>query len=596
METTFKKVNINMINENDFDSLRCSKCLLIPFIKIIFENDKIFIETKCENSHLNKIDINNYLNTINLNKFKCYNCNKGQIDLYYWEEEKKFYCNQCKNYIPDKCFSKNKFDSKCKIDLNDYFQFCEKCFKNQCIYCNCEHDNKEKSKYEIISNNEIEEIKKNLEKGKNMINEIEIMGKKLYEDFLKEFQNNIIEFKEKNKNIILLCSKILDCYISHFTNKNINFQIIQNVKNILKFKDFKQISFQDFINLKNYLIIDINNNNIFGDNKINLETLFNKKNFSQNLFNNISYENNIYKLNQINFSEKNLYKIQLNKKNNEEKKTLKLEKQNNENEINTDSKKKNDMIIKINESFSSETESNGNETNIKMIFIESKIPLIIKMNTNSLFNKSNNERLKTISSEICSLGKKLIITKSILNEIFKEYPPLNKEKNKKKDIKIVFNKQNEKEGTIYSGEINILTEEKEGRGILIYKNGDYKIGYFHKNKQIDKGIQYHLQEESWYEGEFINNNQDGYGELFWDDNEYYFGQFKNSELSFGSYYYSNGTIYKGPFIDGKKNGIGEYFDPVENCLKKNILFENDEIVKIKKKYIKKKLVKKNFFQ
>ena len=59
MESSFKKLNINMINENDFDSFRCPECLLIPFIKIIF------IETKCENSHLNKIDINNYLNTIN---------------------------------------------------------------------------------------------------------------------------------------------------------------------------------------------------------------------------------------------------------------------------------------------------------------------------------------------------------------------------------------------------------------------------------------------------------------------------------------------------------------------------------------------------
>ena len=93
------------------------------------------------------------------------------------------------------------------------------------------------------------------------------MAKNLYSNFLKEFENNINEFKEKNRKIILLCSKILDCYIHHMTNKNINFQLIQNVRNILNFKDFsKKLSFQDFINLKNYLIIEINNNNIIQDN------------------------------------------------------------------------------------------------------------------------------------------------------------------------------------------------------------------------------------------------------------------------------------------------------------------------------------------
>ena len=612
MESSFKKLNINMINENDFDSFRCPECLLIPFIKIIFENDKIFIETKCENSHLNKIDINNYLNTINSKSIKCYFCNKKKDDLYYWQEEKKFYCTFCKNNIPDKCISKNKFDSKCKIDLNDYFQFCEKCFKNQCIYCTCKHENNDKSRYELISNKEIENIKKNLEKGKDLINEIEIMAKNLYSNFLKEFENNINEFKEKNRKIILLCSKILDCYIHHMTNKNINFQLIQNVKNILNFKDFsKQLSFQDFINLKNYLIIEINNNNIIQDNDINFENIlikstshFKNKNFNTNLLTSISHDNNSQNSNQINFSGNNSYnkqkiiscKIQSNinsKNGNEDKKKFQSEKKNEQrNEINTDSKNKNDLIIAINETFSSETESNENETqNLKIIFIESKIPLIIKINTNSLVKKNQNEKLKKISSEICSLEKKITITKSILNEIFNEYPPINFQKDKQKNISIVYNKKYENDEAIYSGEINNLTQQKEGRGILIYKNGDYRIGYFHKDKQINKGIQYHLQEESWYEGEFKNHNQDGYGELFWDDNEYFFGEFKNSELSFGNYYYSNGIIYKGPFVNGKKNGIGEYFDPVKNCVEKNILFKNDEVVKFKKKFLKKKFFK-----
>ena len=613
MDSSFSNLNKNMINENDCDSFRCSQCSLIPFIKLIFENDKIFIETKCENLHLNKIDINNYLNITNSNSIKCYFCNKKKVDLYYWQEENKFYCNLCKHYIQDKCMSKSKFDSKCKVDLNDYCQFCKKCFKNQCIYCTCIHDNNDKTRYEIITNKEIENIRMNLEKAKDIINEIQNKGRNLYNNILKEFDTNIIEFKEKNEKIIELCSKILDCYVNHMINKNINFQIIQNVKNIIKFKDLnKQLSFQDFINLKNYLIIDTNNNNRIQDNKLNIENIliksnsqFKNVNFNTNLLTNISHDNSIHNSNQINFSLNNSYnkpkiiasKIQINKNSKnfiEDKNQSHLEKQNNQNEINTDSKNKSDLIIAINETFSSETESNENETqNLKIIFIESKIPLILKINTNSLFKKNQNEKLKKISSEICSLEKRITITSSILNEIFIEYPPLNFQKDKKKNISIVYNKKYEKDESIYSGEINNLTQQKEGRGILIYKNGDYRIGYFHKDKQINKGIQYHLQEESWYEGEFKNNNQEGYGELFWDDNEYFFGQFKNSELSFGNYYYCDGSIYKGPFVDGKKNGIAEYFNPVKNCLEKDIYFKNDEIVKPKKKkkFLKKKYIK-----
>ena len=61
----------------------------------------------------------------------------------------------------------------------------------------------------------------------------------------------------------------------------------------------------------------------------------------------------------------------INSKNgNEDKKNFKSEKKNKQrNEINTDSKNKNDLIIAINETFSSETESNENETqNLKIIF------------------------------------------------------------------------------------------------------------------------------------------------------------------------------------------------------------------------------------
>ena len=92
MESSFEiqKSIIPKLYESE-SLFRCSECLFIPFIKIIFENGKIYIETECENSHLNKIEINNYLKTINSYNIKCYSYKKNNIELNYWSEENKFF-------------------------------------------------------------------------------------------------------------------------------------------------------------------------------------------------------------------------------------------------------------------------------------------------------------------------------------------------------------------------------------------------------------------------------------------------------------------------------------------------------------------------
>ena len=176
MESSFKiqKSIIPKLYESE-SLFRCSECLFIPFIKIIFENGKIYIKTKCENSHFNKIEINNYLKTINSYNIKCYSCQKNNIELNYWPEENKFFCNNCKNKINEKCINSNKFDSKCKKDFKDYSEFCEKCFQNQCIYCFCSHNINDKIKCNpnIININEINKMKETLINGKRFIDEIE---------------------------------------------------------------------------------------------------------------------------------------------------------------------------------------------------------------------------------------------------------------------------------------------------------------------------------------------------------------------------------------------------------------------------------------
>ena len=124
-------------------------------------------------------------------------------------------------------------------------------------------------------------MKENLINGKRFIDEIESKAKNIYEKCLQTLNNGIKIFRENNQSLIYLYEKILDCYIYHKENKNLNYQIIENVKNILKFKDFqKKPSIHEFFDLSNYLILD---NIKFSNNKKENENQISKKNIIDSL-------------------------------------------------------------------------------------------------------------------------------------------------------------------------------------------------------------------------------------------------------------------------------------------------------------------------
>ena len=54
-----------------------------------------------------------------------------------------------------------------------------------------------------------------------------------------------------------------------------------------------------------------------------------------------------------------------------------------------------------------------------------------------------------------------------------------------------------------------------------------------------------------FEGDYINDKTEGNGKDYYEDGEYYIGQFKNGySHGKGIYYYANGNIkYEGNFID-----------------------------------------------
>ena len=96
--------------------MRCPDCILIPSIKMKFENNEI--EYKCENKHKNTLPYDKFVNEskkYSLNNIKCLNCNNNKSDN---DNNTYSYCFKCKNFICSKCLNEH---TKIKI-MNYIFQ------------------------------------------------------------------------------------------------------------------------------------------------------------------------------------------------------------------------------------------------------------------------------------------------------------------------------------------------------------------------------------------------------------------------------------------------------------------------------------------
>lgn len=125
-------------------------------------------------------------------------------------------------------------------------------------------------------------------------------------------------------------------------------------------------------------------------------------------------------------------------------------------------------------------------------------------------------------------------------------------------------------------------------GILIYENGDYYIGNFYNgnvcnkgtlvltdyitytgewknNKKNGYGIETCHEDNSVYEGDFVDGEKEGKGILKYNDGSYYNGSFKHSKFEGeGEFHWPDGKKYMGQFKEGKINGKGEYTWPNGN--------------------------------
>ena len=118
---------------------------------------------------------------------------------------------------------------------------------------------------------------------------------------------------------------------------------------------------------------------------------------------------------------------------------------------------------------------------------------------------------------------------------------------------------------IYEGEWR--NNQREGYGIEIYKNETIYKGEFHNNKKNGIGF-LQWEDGSTYEGTFSNNYMNGEGIYYFKEGSYYSGMWEKGEMSgFGVYCFPKKEVYIGYHKKDEKNGFG-----IINWFNKNKIF------------------------
>lgn len=90
-----------------------------------------------------------------------------------------------------------------------------------------------------------------------------------------------------------------------------------------------------------------------------------------------------------------------------------------------------------------------------------------------------------------------------------------------------------------------------GKGRLLYSNGDRYIGEFVNSISHGRGAYYYANGDI-YKGEFNNGERHGYGTMQWLNGDKYIGEYtKGAREGEGAYYFADGRVQKGKFFKGK---------------------------------------------
>ena len=274
------------------DIICCSKCPFIPFIELKEKDNNIIVSLICQNQHKEEKDIYTFLNdikNIRPNKNTCEKCNQLQNN----KTNPISYCLNCNLILCDKCKSLHQIDhsiifkrninSHCIKHLKKFKAYCINCNLNLCNECIEEHESHKTVDLNknLIQEEEIERYKKLIKTSENHLSNIQNTFNSMINMIkikIENLQKLIKQYIIINNLEIKFAKEIISIYQNEESVKNINYQIIMNVRNNLRFS-FAEIPkndniFKQSLKFEEYLL---SNNNI----------LYIKKKFKKNIKNNV---------------------------------------------------------------------------------------------------------------------------------------------------------------------------------------------------------------------------------------------------------------------------------------------------------------------
>ena len=526
-------------------------------------------------SYLN--ENNNIINSINDKGYNSFEERNNNTDKFSLTNKLRKSINQ---------FYKNNFI--CKIHPNNkYLAYCMTCNSNICQDCLTDDTRHSVHKInflkdiiptdKIIKNyhNLLANSKYYLEGIRNIIIEIYNDLLDFYENekdhtkkyYIKDIQKQLIKgykfFYKTNYYQLEYAKNIINCFCNCKDLKFLNYQIIKNFKNI-KINSVKIPEIYDqHIILRARTMIEFmiyNSNNILNSSD---------SNFPLSMYNYESITNiENYLLNDINFDEIKSFGYFVKKP----------------------------IISKINENKKIIENTNEKEKNIKLEDFESNINNIINNRQLNIIEKSNefnfthklkdkfdkniyknintrefsNNILNNIHNNINIIVKNYIFSKlSIACPDEVEY---------KENIRYsYFDRSLQKKiRCIYDGEFKKNTFIRHGRGLFIWEDNEYYLGYWENDKREGEGTTNYSNGDI-YKGNYKSGKKEGKGIYTWNNGDIYDGYWKNDmKDGEGKYYCHNGDKYIGLFKMDKIEGNGAYIWANKN--KYNGQFKNNEIV------------------
>ena len=172
----------------------------------------------------------------------------------------------------------------------------------------------------------------------------------------------------------------------------------------------------------------------------------------------------------------------------------------------------------------------------------------IEDNKNNALVKKENKGNEIASNEKIKKNIYSILTKACKDQV--EY----------RDVKYIYidKVKNNKVECEYHGEFKKGTLKRHGRGLFMWEDGEFYIGYWANDKREGEGTNTYTN-GNIYQGSYKNGKKNGEGIYKWSNGDLYQGTWKNDMMhGKGRYEFSNGDVYIGYFKKDKINGNGTY--------------------------------------